>query len=136
MKVIHTVPHLITPINDVIFTALNRSEGGSISEEISQEQADIFLQIPTFELYVDPTAQKEPAPLKPAQETKEQRKARLAAEEKAAADKAAAEKAEADRLAAEKAEADRLAAEAAAQQTAPDEKPAEGSENKDSDEVF
>lgn len=102
-KVIHTVPHLISPLNGVIFTALERPEGGSISEEISDEVAQNFLLIPTFELFVDPAAA--PAvPVKPAQETKEQRKARLAAEaaaEKEAADKAAAEKAEADRLAAE-----------------------------------
>lgn len=134
MRVIHNVPHLITPINDVIFTALDRSEGGSISEEISQEQVDVFLQIPTFELYTDPAEVKQ-EPAKPAQETAAQRKARLA-EEKAAADKAATDKAEADRLAAEQEEADRLAAQAAAQQTAQSEVAAEGSENKDSDEVF
>jgi len=129
MKVIHTVPHLISPINDVIFTALNRPEGGSISEEISQEQVDVFLQVPTFELYVDPDA----APVapatqaKPAKETAAERKARLEAE--------AAEKAEADRLAAEKAEADRLAAEQAAQANQQD-PVTDTTDNSGSDEVF
>ena len=55
-KVIHNVPHLITPINGVAFTALERQEGGSISEEISDEVAQNFLLVPTFELFVDPAA--------------------------------------------------------------------------------
>lgn len=144
-KVIHTVPHLITPLNGVVFHALERTEGGSISEEISEEVAQNFLQIPTFELFVDPAA----APAAPAtfteksqKETAPERKARLAAEaaaakeaeDKAAAEKVAADKAEADRLAAE--EQDRLAAEEQARIAAENAAKGESKPEGDEGEVF
>ena len=139
-KVIHTVPHLITPINGVVFHAIERTEGGSISEEISEEVAQNFLLIPTFELFVDPAA----APAAPATSTEKapkesaaERKARLAAEAaaaKEAEDKAAADKAEADRLAAE--EQDRLAAEEQASIAAENAAKGESKPEGDEGEVF
>lgn len=97
--IIREHPTHLTPINGVAFAV---HEAGSISTEVGDELAELFLSVPLFRLAEDDELPEgfKPAPVEeapPPKETAAQKKERLkaekAAEQKAVADKAAEEKA-------------------------------------------
>lgn len=148
--IIREHPTHLTPINGVAFAV---HEAGSISAEVGDELAELFLSVPLFRLAEEnelPEGLK-PAPVKdePPKETAAQKKVREKAEKEAAAkilqeaqEKADAE-AEEQRLAQEKADAEaeeaRLAEEKAAEEAAEKEaaeKAGAGDKTQSADNVF
>lgn len=111
-KIICTLPNASDEISGVKFSRLNGDQ--LISEDISADQAELFLSIPGYFAEGDAPEVDEPkqAAAQPKQETAAQRKARLKQEE------ADALKAEQDRLAAEQERIDAEKAAAAAESAA------------------
>ena len=147
--IIREHPTHLTPINGVAFAV---HEAGSISDEVGDELAELFLSVPLFRLAEEDELPEgiKPTPVKEStlpRETAAQKKVREKAEKEAAAKLEAQQKADAEaeeqRLAQEKADADaeeaRLAEEKAAEEAANTEaaeKAAAGDKTQSADNVF
>lgn len=108
---IRELPHLLTPINGVAFAV---HEAGSISDEMDDDLAELFLAVPSFRLATDADLPEPKVPTETAAQKKTREKAEAAAAltlKKAEEQKAAEELAE-KKLADEKAEAERAEQEA------------------------
>lgn len=127
---IRELPHLLTPINGVAFAV---HEAGSISDEMDDDLAELFLAVPSFRLATDADLPEPQVPAETAAQKKAREKSEVAAAlalKKAEEKKAADELEEQERLATEQKLADDEAAAAEAAKTGSGDKP-EGDETPD-----
>ncbi len=120
-RVICDLPNASDEISGVKFHKLD--DGRRISDEIDEEQANLFASIPGYELDEEEQEEETPPPPPPAPEAPKLTRAQQKAADKKAAEEAATKKAaeeEAARVAAEE-EAARIAAEEAAKQSGSEE---------------